>query len=40
MRLRRANLNAALLGIGLALILGSLWLLSTTTENSAEFEGS
>jgi nitrogen fixation/metabolism regulation signal transduction histidine kinase len=31
-------LNAVLIGVGLALILGSLWLLSTTTENSAEFD--
>jgi PAS domain S-box-containing protein len=37
-RLRRSTVNAAVLGIGLALILGSLWLLSTTTENSAEFD--
>jgi nitrogen fixation/metabolism regulation signal transduction histidine kinase len=37
-RLRRATLNASLLGIGLILLLGSLWLLSTTTENSAAFD--
>jgi nitrogen fixation/metabolism regulation signal transduction histidine kinase len=34
----RGRINGALLVIGLLLILGSLWLLSSTTENSAAFD--
>ena len=38
LRKRRAVINGTLLGAGLLLILGSLFLLSTTTENSAAFD--
>jgi len=34
----RERINGALLAVGLLLILGSLWLLSTSTENSAAFD--
>ncbi len=37
-RLRRGAVNGVLMAIGLVLILGSLFLLSTTTENSAAFD--